>query len=160
VEEEEAVDVVLDRVADLRAEREEHDLRDREERRAEEDVAERPAVRERAEHEHELAARVHRRAHDRPQQVDDPQRERLRVREARDALERRDCDEHGHAEDDEAREPQKLRASEWGCGKRSGGRTQSESGVPSSANWKPTKPFTSRQQYAAATRPVYTAANH
>jgi hypothetical protein len=147
VEEEEAVDVVLDRVADLRAEREEHDLRDREERGAEQDVAERPAVRERAEHEHELAARVHRRAHDRPQQINNPQRERLRVREARDALERRDRDEHGHAEDDEAREPQELRACEWRGGKRSGReRTQSESGVPSSANWKPTKPFTSKQQ--------------
>lgn len=41
-----------------------------------------------------------------------------------------------------------------------GRRTHRESGVPSSANWKPTKPFMSIQQYAAATRPVYTAANH
>jgi len=39
-------------------------------------------------------------------------------------------------------------------------RTQSDSGVPSSANWKPTNPFMSKQVYADATRPVYTAANH
>lgn len=39
-------------------------------------------------------------------------------------------------------------------------RTQSDNGVPSSANWKPTKPLMRRQQYAAATKPVYEAANH
>lgn len=38
--------------------------------------------------------------------------------------------------------------------------TQSDSGVPSSANWKPTKPLIRMQQYVAATRPVYIAANH
>jgi len=39
-------------------------------------------------------------------------------------------------------------------------RAHSDSGVPSSANWNPTKPLMSRQQKVAATRPVYTAANH
>ena len=39
-------------------------------------------------------------------------------------------------------------------------RTQSDNGVPSSANWNPTKPLMRRQQYAAATKPVYEAANH
>lgn len=38
--------------------------------------------------------------------------------------------------------------------------TQRDNGVPSSANWKPTNPLMSKQQYAAATNPVYTAANH
>ena len=38
--------------------------------------------------------------------------------------------------------------------------TQSDRGVPSSANWNPTKPLIRRQQYVAATRPVYTAVNH
>jgi len=33
-------------------------------------------------------------------------------------------------------------------------RTHSERGVPSSANWNPTKPFIKRQQYADAMRPV------
>ena len=31
--------------------------------------------------------------------------------------------------------------------------------MPSSANWNPTNPFMSRQGHAAATRPVYIAAN-
>jgi len=38
--------------------------------------------------------------------------------------------------------------------------SQRDNGVPSSANWKPTNPLMSKQQYAAATNPVYTAANH
>lgn len=39
-------------------------------------------------------------------------------------------------------------------------RTHSDRGVPSSANWKPTKALMRRQQYVQATKPVYTAANH
>ncbi len=107
-EEEQAVDVVLDRVAYRDREREEDDLRDREERRAEHDVPDRPAVLERAEHKHELRDDVHDRAHQRPQDVDDPEPDRLRVVEPRDLLECRDRDEEGHAEDDERRYPQEL----------------------------------------------------
>lgn len=38
--------------------------------------------------------------------------------------------------------------------------TQSEMGVPSSANWNPTKPLTRSDQYKAVIRPNWTAANH
>ena len=46
----------------------------------------------------------------------------------------------------------------WGTGGRA--LTHSDSGVPSSANWNPTKPLMRRQVYVPATRPVYIAANH
>ena len=100
-EEEEAVDVVLDGVADSNREREEDDLRDGEERGAEHDVADRPAVLERAEDEHELRDDVDDDADERPEDVDDPQPERLRVLEPRELFERGDRDEEAHAEDDE-----------------------------------------------------------
>jgi len=35
-----------------------------------------------------------------------------------------------------------------------GARTHNDNGVPSSANWNPTKPLISRQVYADATNPV------
>lgn len=38
--------------------------------------------------------------------------------------------------------------------------TQSDMGVPSSANWKPTNPFKRRHQNVAQVRPVWIAANH
>lgn len=38
--------------------------------------------------------------------------------------------------------------------------TQSERGVPSSANWKPTNPLTSRHQHAAVVRPHCTATKY
>ena len=38
--------------------------------------------------------------------------------------------------------------------------TQSDRGVPSSANWNPTKPFNIRDQQRVHMTPVCTAANH
>lgn len=38
--------------------------------------------------------------------------------------------------------------------------TQRERGVPSSANWNPTNPFTRRHQYVAQMSPKWIAANH
>lgn len=39
-------------------------------------------------------------------------------------------------------------------------RNHNDMGVPSSWNWKPTKPFMRRHQYSAPTLPAYIAANH
>jgi hypothetical protein len=137
-------------------------LCNREECGAEDDVANRPAVIERAEDEHELRDSVDDGADERPEDVDDPECDGLGEAEAGEALEGRDGEEEGNAKDDQTRDAEELG---WDVSARFvgggwGWRTQSERGVPSSANWKPTKPLMRRQQYAAAIKPVYTAANH
>jgi hypothetical protein len=38
--------------------------------------------------------------------------------------------------------------------------TQRDHGVPSSANWKPTKPFNNKHQNVALIKPTWTAVNH
>lgn len=72
MEEEQAVDVVLDRVADRGTERKKEHLRDREKGGTEDDIADRPAVIERAEDKHELRDRVNDCADEGPEYVDDP----------------------------------------------------------------------------------------
>jgi len=71
-------------------------------------------------------------------------------------------DEEGGAKDDEAGYAEELveKLVFFFFEGSKGERTHRERGVPSSANWKPTKPLMSRQQYVAATKPVYAAANH
>ena len=99
---------MLDGVADGDREREEDDLRDGEERSAEHDVANRPAVLERAEDEDELRDDVDDGADERPEDVDDPQSDRLRKVEPCDLLEGGDGDKERHTERDERRYPEEL----------------------------------------------------
>ena len=107
-EEEEAVDVVLDGVADSNREREEDDLRDGEERGAEHDVADRPAVLKRAEDKDELRDDVDDGTDEWPEDVDDPESDGLRIVEPGDVLERGNRDEERYTEHDERRYPEEL----------------------------------------------------
>lgn len=120
-EEEEAVDVVLDRVADRHAEGEEQHTADREEADAEEEISDdlhqsvtiqsaivaehevssqrgrerkatHPTVIERAKDKHKLRDNVDGRADEREEEVGDEEADRLGVTEAGDVLERRDRD--------------------------------------------------------------------
>lgn len=154
---------MLDGVADRDAEGEEEHLAAGEEDGAEDDVADRPAVLERAEDEHELADDVHGHADDGPQEVNDEEGYGLLEGESELGLEGADGDEEAEPENEEAGYAQELGEGQRVAERREGkekGRTHSDSGVPSSANWNPTKPFMSRQVNIAATKPVYTAANH
>ena len=101
---------MLDRVANGDRERKEDDLRDGEERGAKHNVADRPAILERAEDEDELGDDINDGINKRPEDVDDPESERLRVVESGDLLERRNGDEERNSEYDERRYSQKLRA--------------------------------------------------
>ena len=148
---------MLDGVAYGNREGEEDDLRHGEERSTKDNVANRPTVLESTEDEDELRDDVDDSADKRPKDVDDPQADRLGEVEPGNLLERGDRNEEGYAENDQCRYPQKLHGQfssniwqeimTWL-------RTHSERGVPSSANWKPTKPLMRRQVYAPATRPV------
>ena len=64
----------------------------------------------RAEDEDELGDDINDGTNKRPEDVDDPESERLRVVESGDLLERRNGDEERHSEYDERRHSQKLRA--------------------------------------------------
>ena len=99
---------MLDGVAYRCAEREQDDLRNREERRTEDNVSNWPAVLKRAEYEDELRDDVDHRADQRPQDIDDPQAERLVVLEAGEALECRNCNKERDSEYDEAGYPEEL----------------------------------------------------
>ena len=109
-EEEQAVDVVLDGVADGDRESEEDDLRDGEEGRPEHDISNGPAVFERAEDEDELRHDVDHRAHEWPEDVDDPESDGLSEVETRNLLEGGDGYEERHTEHDKCRYPEELRA--------------------------------------------------
>lgn len=109
MEEEQAVDVMLDRVADRGTEREQKHLRDREEGGAEDDVANRPTVIERAEDKHELRDRVDDCADERPEYVDDPKANRFRVAEAGVALECRNGKEEAESEKHKGGDTDELR---------------------------------------------------
>ena len=107
-EEEEAVDVVFDGVADGDAERKEEDLCDGEKGGAKDDVADRPAVVEGAEDEDELGYDVDHGADERPEDVDDPESGRGHVVEPCEPFEGGDRDEEGGAEDAETRDAEEL----------------------------------------------------
>lgn len=70
--EEQAVDIVLDGVTDSNTEREEENLGNSEECRAEDNVADGPAVIEGAENENKLGDNVNDCADEGPENVDDP----------------------------------------------------------------------------------------
>lgn len=97
-EEEEAVDVVLDSIADCHAEREEDNLCDSEEGGTEEDITNRPPVIECADHKDELGDDVYDDANGRPDKVNDPKGDGLCVAEAGKAFERCDGEEEAGAE--------------------------------------------------------------
>jgi hypothetical protein len=93
-----------------------------------------------------------------PQDVNDIERDRRFVRKTKELFE-------GGNGDEETWDAKKLcrreSVSKQNLGYSKGfEQTHKERGVPSSANWKPTNPLMSKQQYVAATRPVYIAANH
>lgn len=98
MEEEHAINIMLDRVADVCAEHDENRDADAPECGAEREVAERPAVVERLEHEQQLRDEVDERADDREEDVEDEEREWLHVGEPGDRLEGRDGDEEGEPE--------------------------------------------------------------
>jgi hypothetical protein len=85
-EEKQPIDIMLDRVADSDAEREQEDLCDGEEGGAENDVTDRPAVVEGAEDEDELGNDVDDGADEGPEDVDNPQAGRVGVVEAGEFL--------------------------------------------------------------------------
>ena len=100
-EEEQAVDVMLDRVTYRNAEREQEDLPDGVEGDAKDDVTDGPAVLECLEDEHELRDGVDDDADHRPNQVYDPQADRLRILEPGELLESGYRDEEAYTEYDE-----------------------------------------------------------
>ena len=107
-EEEQAVDVVFDGVADGNAEGEQQNLREHPEARAEDDVADRPAVLEGTEDEDQLRHDIDDGADERPQDVDNPEANWLGVFEAGELLEGGDRDEEANTEDDEAGDAEEL----------------------------------------------------
>ena len=148
---------MFDGVADCDRESEKDDLGNSEKGGTEYYITDRPAVFECAEDEDELRDDVDDSADKRPKDVDDPQTDRLGEVEPGNLLERGDRNEEGYAENDQCRYPQKLHgqfSSNIWQEMMTWLRTHSERGVPSSANWKPTKPLMRRQVYAPATRPV------
>lgn len=107
-EEEEAIDVVLDGVADSYAEGEEDDLSNSKEGGAEDDVANRPAVIERAQDEDELQHNVNDDADSGPDEVDDIERDRVGVGEPGEGFEGGDGDEERDTEESQTAQPQQL----------------------------------------------------
>lgn len=92
-EEKEAIDVVFDGVADGDAEREQDHLSDGEKRGSEHDISNRPTVFKRSEDEDKLGNDVNDGADQRPQDVDDPQGDGVRVAEYGILLEGGDSEE-------------------------------------------------------------------
>jgi hypothetical protein len=107
-EEKEAVDIVLDGVADRHAESEQDDLSDSEKRGSEHDIADGPTVFERPEHEQKLRHDIDHGADQRPQDVDDPQGDGLSIGESDKLLESGDGKEESGAKYRQARDPQEL----------------------------------------------------
>lgn len=99
---------MLNRIANRHAEREQQHLRTSKERRAKDDIADRPPVLERAEDEDELQDDIDGNADDRPDQIDDEERDRFGVAESELLLEGGDGDEKGDAEHEETRDAQEL----------------------------------------------------
>ena len=99
---------MLDRVADGHTEGKHNDLRDGKEGGSEDDVSNGPAVLEGTEDEDKLRDNVHHRADEWPEDVDDPEAERLVVLESGNTLEGGDGDEHGDTEDRQAGETKEL----------------------------------------------------
>ena len=93
---------MLDGVTYRHAEREEENLRNGEEGSAEDDITDRPSVLERAEDENELRHNIYGSANERPENVDDPQADRLRVVETGKLLEGGDRDEERDGEYNQA----------------------------------------------------------
>ena len=108
-EEEQAVDVVLDGVANRHREGEEDDLRNREEGGSEYNVADRPAVLECTEDKYELRDDIDDSADQGPEDVYDPQSDRLRVVETSDPLEGSNRDEERHTKGYEHGYPKQLK---------------------------------------------------
>lgn len=154
---------MFDGVANRHAESEEEDQCASVERRSKYDISDRPAVFERAEDENQLQYNIDGHADERPDEVDNEKSERFRVVEAKLLLECGDGDKETNSEHDETGDAKELVwiNAKWTVTETRARRpTQRDSGVPSSANWKPTKPFMSKQVYIDATRPVYIAENH
>jgi hypothetical protein len=102
MKEEQAIDVVLDGVADRGRKCEQEHLCDCEERCTEHDIANRPTIIKRAENEHQLRNGVDDSTHKRPEDVNDPKSYRLRVAKARESLECRDGKEEAESKKDKA----------------------------------------------------------
>lgn len=108
-EEEQSVDIVLDRITNVDREPEQHHLRDREKRSSEHNVSDWPSVVEGADDEDELRHHVNGRAQARPNKVYDPQSDRLLVGESDKTLEGCDGEEEANTEQEQARQAKELR---------------------------------------------------
>ena len=156
---------MLDCVTYRNTEREEKDLSSSVESGSKDDIANGPPVFERSKDKDELWDDVDRDADQGPQDVNDIERDRRFVGKTKELFEGGNGDEERCPKDKQTRDAKKLfrrgerKQAESGLFQRSW-QTHKERGVPSSANWKPTNPLMSKQQYVAATRPVYIAANH
>ena len=107
-EEKEAVDVMLDGVADRDAEGEQDHLSNSEKGGSEYDISDRPTVFERPKDEDELGDNVNHSADQRPQDVDDPQGDGLRVAEPDILFEGCNGEEETGTKHDQAGDPQEL----------------------------------------------------
>ena len=105
---EQPINIMLDRITDRHAEREQQHLPPRIKDTAKDDIANGPPVLERAEDEDELRDDVDDGAHERPQNVDDPEANWLGKAEASEALEGGDRNEEADTEDNEAGYPKEL----------------------------------------------------
>jgi len=107
-EEKEAIDVVLDGVADRDAESEQDHLGNSEKRGPKKDVSDRPTVFKRSEHEDKLRYDVDHSADQGPQDIDDPQGDGFGVTESGILLEGGDGKEEPDTKYHQARNPQEL----------------------------------------------------
>ena len=107
-EEKEAIDIVFDGVADRHAEGEQDHLSNCEKRGSEYDISDRPTVFECPEHEEQLRHDINHSAHQRPQDVNDPQGNRFSIAESSEPFEGSDSDEEAGTEYRQARDPQEL----------------------------------------------------
>lgn len=138
---------MLDRITDRDAEREQKNLGNSEESSAEDNVTDGPSILKRAEHEDELRDNIDDGADKRPEDVNNPEPDGLGIFEPGELLEGSNGNEEGDSPYGQARYPKELKSQ---CQEKLGElqgkeRTQRDSGVPSSANWKPTNPFMSKQ---------------
>ena len=95
-------------ITDGYTKRQEHNLRDNKERHSKYDVANRPTVFECSEHKHELWHYVNDGTDCWPENVDDPETDRRCALEPCEWFERGDCYKERDAENEEARQSQKL----------------------------------------------------
>jgi hypothetical protein len=139
--EEEVVDIVLYSIADGSRGCKQKNLGNDGKCSAKDNVANRPAIIKGTEDKNELRDNVDNDTDNAPEDVDHPKSNNISVEEAGETLKDGSGDEEGNAKYCKAGEAENPER-------------ETDRGVLSSTNWKPTKPLMRLQQYVAATRLV------